>query len=102
MMEMTTTYWIGQDSINAAVMSHGLDFYGFYTTGSFANGTAVKADNPGKYYVGISPVVFEQTDILDVETGDATPAQIAAHLTLNKNPPNLVKPGYYQSIDGVR
>lgn len=68
----------GQDSVSAGSMSKGLSVYCYYAAGTFANGTAVKADFPDKTYLGITPYVLSPVSCLDVEPGDATPANCPA------------------------
>jgi hypothetical protein len=91
----------GEDSVNAALETNS-DFLCFYSAGSFANGTATKAKFPGKLYMGITPSVSEipGADTLDIENGDATPAQ-APTFVINAKPPNLNLPGLYASESNI-
>lgn len=64
----------GQDSVNPAGMQKGNDVYaGYGLLSSFADMVAIKALFPGKKYVEITPRVGPG-DCLDIETGDAVPA----------------------------
>lgn len=70
---MTRTMY---DGVTASSLPLGGWGYLFYVDGTYANGTAVKARTPGKVHI---PVTIGRTAaargmVLDVETGDATPA----------------------------
>lgn len=71
------------DAVTASNMPTNGTFYAYYINGKYANEAAVKAHAPGKKYIAIT--VFASTPaqkgmVLDVETGDATPAQAKAWL----------------------
>ena len=97
---MTTL--VGYDSVTADAMPDNGDFYCFYSTGSFANGTAVKADHPDKKYIGITPTISDiaGADCLDIENGDATPAD-APTFVKNADPSSLNLPMLYASESNV-
>jgi hypothetical protein len=96
-----TTLLQGEDSVTASAESTAA-FYCFYSAGGFANGTASKADHPGKLYMGITPTVSDiaGADTLDIENGDATNEDAVTFVKTAK-PPNLNLPTLYTSESNV-
>jgi hypothetical protein len=92
----------GYDSVSASGMPDDGAFYCFYSAGAFANGTAVKADHPSKLYLGITPTLSNVAgaDCLDIENGDATPAD-APSFVKSAQPPNLNLPALYASESNI-
>lgn len=69
-----TTVLSGQDSVSPGGMQPGKDVYGGYGAGGYEDYEEVKRDFPGKLYISVSPYVVAGVDCLDIETGDAVPA----------------------------
>lgn len=69
-----TTVLSGQDSVSPGGMQSGKDVYGGYGAGGFEDYEEVKRDFPGKLYISVAPFVVSGVDCLDIETGDAVPA----------------------------
>lgn len=90
-----TAYLNGQDSITASAMLPGLQVYCGYVAGTYNNYAAVTADHPGALYIGIAPWVAP-TDCLDIEPGDAAPAD-APSFYHQATHPNTNKPVMYTS-----
>lgn len=66
------------DAVTASNMPGDGSLYAYYLNGLYANGTAVKHDDPGKIYVPITvtaSLAAQKGWVLDVETGDATASQ---------------------------
>lgn len=63
------------DAVTASKEPKTGDLYAFYADGTYANGSAVKTLFPGKLYVSIAVRWTTRAQVLDVETGDATPAE---------------------------
>lgn len=91
----------GQDSISATGMSGGLFFYCGYGAGSFTNFGEVTARFPGKKYISIVPFVATG-DCLDVEPGDAVPANCPSFVRDNPHPAHTAKPVIYTSAGDVQ
>jgi hypothetical protein len=91
----------GEDSVTASAESSAA-FYCFYSAGGFSNGTATKADHPGKLYIGITPTVSDiaGADCLDIENGDAV-NEDAITFVKEAKPPNLNLPTLYTSESNV-
>jgi hypothetical protein len=96
------TYLRGADSITAAAMPPDLDVYcGYLPPSSFANLPDVEKTFPGKRYVGFTPSNISSGDCLDVEPGDASPAECPGFVLANPRPPHVVKPMIYASAGDV-
>lgn len=81
---MTLTFpAVMYDAVTAGNMPGNGQMYAFYVDGLYANGTAVKAHAPGKFYVPITigNTAAQAGYVLDVETGDATAADAVAWCT---------------------
>lgn len=64
------------DSVTVADLPDGFDVYGAYDDGSYANLNAAKARFPDKTVLAFTVFAIDHFgDCLDVENGDATPAQ---------------------------
>jgi hypothetical protein len=75
-------------------MQFGLKVYAGYGRGSYTNMASVKARFPGSKYVSVSPYVTTGVDCLDVEPGDAVPADAPAFVR-GWTPVNTTKPVIY-------
>jgi len=93
-----TTVLQGADSVNAPDEPNDLAFFVFYTAGTYANGTATKADHPGKLYLGLTPTISDiaGADGCDCEAGDLTNAEVATFIK-NAKPVNTNLPVVYTS-----
>lgn len=68
-----------QDSVNAAALIPGADFYAGYVDGHYANVAAIRARFPHTRVVTITVLGGNTVaDVVDIETGDCTPASGAA------------------------
>lgn len=83
----------GQDSVSPAGMQKGNSVYAGYGAGSFADMTEIKTLFPGKLYLEITPFVGPG-DCLDIETGDAVPADAKTFID-QWHKVNTVKPVIY-------
>lgn len=84
------------DSTTAAQLPEGGDLYAAYVDGLYANVKAVSARFPGKPLVTIATSAATNAGIvLDVEQGDATPAQAPGWVTLRRH--IYVQPAVYCS-----
>jgi hypothetical protein len=73
------------DGVNPATLPPNGDIYAGYVDGKFANLPEMKAAFPGKLYVGIAVSASTNNGrILDVENGDATPAQVPQWLAMRR------------------
>jgi hypothetical protein len=72
---MTLTMY---DSIDVAHLPDGGDAYAGYTSGTWPTWDALKARFPGKHLLSIAVDASHHALCLDVEKGDATPAQVPA------------------------
>lgn len=64
------------DSVTVASLPVGMDLYAAYADGRYANLAAVRARFPAKTVISIAVSAADnEGDCLDVEQGDATPAQ---------------------------
>lgn len=97
-----TTLLQGADSVNAPEEPNNLAFFVFYTAGDFANGTATKADHPGKLYLGLTPTISDiaGADGIDCEYGDATNGEVATFIR-NAKPVSTNLPVVYTSESNV-
>jgi hypothetical protein len=86
----------GEDSVNPAGLLPGNQVYAGYGAGTFADMTQIKSRFPGKKYLEITPFVGPG-DCLDVETGDATPADAKPFIE-QWNPVNTNKPVIYANM----
>lgn len=67
------------DSVTVADLPAGFDLYGAYDDGTYKNLATAQARFPGKTVVSITVFATDDFgDVLDVETGDATPADAPA------------------------
>jgi peptidoglycan hydrolase-like protein with peptidoglycan-binding domain len=80
------TTLLGADSVAVSGMPAGLAVYAGYNSGHFDNWSALVAwaarNGPGAHLVSITPAVTSGSWCLDVEPGDATPAQTPAFYRL--------------------
>jgi hypothetical protein len=92
--------WEGQDSIRVGSLTAGLKVYAGYAYGSFDNWAALVArfEASGARLVSISPAVetAERVACLDIEPGNATPADAPAFQRLGRGGVTA-KPVYYCS-----
>jgi hypothetical protein len=65
------------DSVTTALLPAGYSYAG-YTDGKWANYAAIKALFPGSNVLSIAVFAADDAEALDIETGDATPAEAAA------------------------
>ena len=63
------------DSVTVSNLPSGLPLYGAYVNGWYRNYDECRARFPGATVLGISVLAANVGDVLDVELGDATPAQ---------------------------
>lgn len=87
----------GADSVTASSEPADLAVYCYYASGTFANGTAVKADHPGKLYLGITTDYTVMTDCYDVETGGGSAGDCPGFFR-SWRPDNTNKPVFYASL----
>jgi hypothetical protein len=65
------------DSVDTPLLPAGDFAYAGYADGRFANLNQIRARFPGKNILSIAVFARDNADCLDIETGDATPAQAA-------------------------
>lgn len=90
---------LGQDSISASEMLHGLGVYGGYGYGTYSNIAEVRKLFGGSAkIVSISPVVESAASVqcLDIEPGNAAPSSAPAFMNL-PNHDGAEKPVFYMS-----
>jgi hypothetical protein len=63
------------DGIYPDQVPDGADIYAGYVGGNWPDFTGLQVAHPGKLHVSIAVNASEQARVLDVETGDATPAE---------------------------
>lgn len=73
------------DSVNAADLPAGFDFYAGYVNGLYANMAQIEKRFPNSKVIGISVTVQNNGTVLDVENGDATPSQAPAWCQMRRN-----------------
>lgn len=64
------------DDVTATLIPTSAEVIGYYVNGLYANGTQIAKLFPKARLVGITVTASAKADVLDVETGDATIAQI--------------------------
>lgn len=74
---MTVTAY---DDVTVDLIPADAQYVFYYVDGTYANGTAMKARFPDAVLAGIAVNPADDADVLDVETGDATIADIYAWL----------------------
>ena len=72
------------DSVTAADLPVGYDFYAGYVNGLYANMAQIERRFPDSKVIGISVTVANNGTVLDVEKGDATPAQAPAWVQMRR------------------
>lgn len=72
------------DSVNAAGLPAGFDLYAGYVNGRYANMAQIERRFPDSKVIGISVTVANNGTVLDVEKGDATPAQAPAWVQMRR------------------
>src|ERR1700733_11821288 len=84
--DLTTPTLLGQDSVGVNSLEAGLPVYAGYAYGPFNNWAALVKRFPSAKLISISPVVesSERVACLDVEPGNATPADAPAFYRLGK------------------
>lgn len=66
------------DSVDTPLLPAGNFAYAGYVDGRFANYDAIRARFPKAHVLSIAVFASDDADCLDIETGDATPAEAAA------------------------
>jgi hypothetical protein len=84
----------GADSIDAATLPPGLDWYAGYVGGRWPSESAIVARFPHAKHKSIAVNATEDADILDCENGDAIPAQCPDWLR-RQHARGLKRPGIY-------
>lgn len=74
------TAHIAYDDVTASLIPSTAEYVFYYTDGRYANFSAVKAQCPSAEYIPIAVTASDNATVLDVETGDATIAQIYSWL----------------------
>jgi hypothetical protein len=84
--DTVTATLLGQDSVGVSSLQPGYPVYAGYAYGPFNNWSALVARFPTAKLVSISPVVetSERVAVLDVEPGNATPANAPSFVKLGK------------------
>jgi peptidoglycan hydrolase-like protein with peptidoglycan-binding domain len=95
-----TNLLAGQDSVSPSGMNRGLSVYAGYGRGTYTNMQAVKQRFPGAKYLSVSPYVTVGVDCLDVEPGDAVPADCPAFVR-GWTKVNTVKPVIYANASSM-
>jgi hypothetical protein len=73
------------DSVTVANLPDGFDVYGGYTDGLYANMTALRTRFPDKPLIGFTVFATDNFgDCLDVEQGDASPAEAPPWIILRR------------------
>lgn len=88
------------DSILAANLPAGAGAYGAYVDGRWADLAAVRARFPRARILSIAVFARDNADCLDIENGDATPAQAAVWVPRQRRR-GVHRPGCYESADLV-
>lgn len=90
-----------QDGVNIWGVQPGYPAYGAYYNGTYANVSGMRARFPGAYIVSITPDGLNGAMCIDIEPGDAIPAD-APGFWHNSNHGGAVKPWFYASAGSVR
>jgi hypothetical protein len=70
------TYLTMYDSINPDQLPAGGSYFAGYTSGEWSDYNAIRARFPHAQVLSITVTPFRDADVLDVETGDATPGDV--------------------------
>jgi hypothetical protein len=88
------------DSTDVAHLPDGADAYAGYTSGLWPTWEAVSARFPGKHLLSIAVDAAHRANCLDVEQGDATPAQAPGWVKMELSH-GAWRPVVYASVSGM-
>lgn len=95
-----STGYTAYDDVNVALIPAGAGIVFYYVDGKFKNGAAAAAKFPHAQLVGIAVNSADDADVLDVETGDATIADVYGWLT-RQIARKVYRPVIYTSVSNV-
>lgn len=88
------------DSVNPAGLPPGMDAYLGYTDGSWPDFAVIRAQHPGVPVFGLTVYLKNEGDGMDVEPGDATPAQSATYVKM-RHGAGIARPIIYSSASNT-
>lgn len=90
------------DDVNVSLLPPGYDLYAAYADGTYENITAVRTRFPKAHILAIDVrASYRNGDVLDVETGDATPDQAPAWFKAREGHTTTPKPILYTSASQI-